>query len=40
MDHILPVAKGGTNDDDNAQLLCAPCNQSKGAKTMAEWMAA
>ena len=37
MDHVLPVARGGTNSDDNAQLLCMTCNRSKGAKTMAEW---
>lgn len=32
LDHIIPVARGGRNEDDNAQLLCPPCNQSKGAK--------
>jgi len=37
VDHILPVARGGTNNADNLQMLCKPCNMSKGAKTMEEW---
>jgi len=32
IDHIMPIALGGTNTDDNVQLLCPPCNLSKGAK--------
>jgi 5-methylcytosine-specific restriction endonuclease McrA len=30
-DHIIPVAMGGATTLENLQLLCAPCNQSKGA---------
>ncbi len=30
-DHIIPVAMGGATTVENLQLLCAPCNQSKGA---------
>ena len=30
-DHIIPVAMGGANTVENLQLLCAPCNKTKGA---------
>jgi 5-methylcytosine-specific restriction protein A len=28
-DHIIPLAKGGTGDRSNYQLLCAPCHAAK-----------
>ena len=32
LDHIMPLALGGSNDRTNLQYLCAHCNLSKGAK--------
>lgn len=32
LDHVMPLALGGTNIDSNIQLLCQPCNQTKHAK--------
>ena len=34
VDHIHPVSKGGLSEDDNLVLVCAPCNTSKGKKTL------
>jgi HNH endonuclease len=30
-DHVIPVALGGGTTLENLQILCAPCNQRKGA---------
>lgn len=30
-DHIIAVARGGSSDADNLQILCGPCNRRKGA---------
>lgn len=38
VDHVVPVSAGGANDKDNLQILCAPCNLSKGAKDPIEFM--
>lgn len=32
-DHVLPLAKSGTNDPANLQLLCEECNKTKGTST-------
>jgi 5-methylcytosine-specific restriction endonuclease McrA len=32
VDHRIPVARGGTNDARNIQLLCPPCNMAKSDK--------
>lgn len=31
-DHIVALARGGTNQARNIQILCKPCNVAKGAK--------
>ena len=33
LDHIVPRARGGTNDLENLQLLCHHCNASKGVRS-------
>jgi 5-methylcytosine-specific restriction endonuclease McrA len=30
-DHVIPLALGGATTLENLQILCAPCNQRKGA---------
>jgi 5-methylcytosine-specific restriction endonuclease McrA len=30
IDHIVPLAKGGTSEERNLQALCRRCNRSKG----------
>jgi 5-methylcytosine-specific restriction endonuclease McrA len=32
VDHIVPLARGGTNGPENLQLLAPVCNLRKGAK--------
>jgi len=38
LDHIMPLALGGTNTDDNAQLLRKECNLKKNAKHPIDFM--
>lgn len=38
MDHIVPLIAGGTNTDDNIQLLRNRCNQQKSAKHPIDFM--
>ena len=39
VDHIIPRAHGGPDDDDSLQLLCGACNSTKGTGTMTEAIA-
>jgi hypothetical protein len=38
VDHVVPVSRGGSNDEGNLLTACAQCNRSKGAKTIEEWL--
>lgn len=38
LDHIMPIALGGANEDWNIQLLCATCNHQKSAKHPVDYM--
>lgn len=38
LDHIMPIALGGKNEDSNIQLLRNTCNQQKHAKHPVEFM--
>lgn len=35
IDHIVPEAVGGTDEEDNLWLACPRCNRYKGARTHA-----
>lgn len=37
VDHIYPLALGGSNWPSNLQLLCPPCNMSKGGRPPEEF---
>lgn len=38
VDHLTPVARGGTSQISNLTLACPPCNRAKLAKTLEEFM--
>ena len=38
LDHIMPLSRGGMNEDWNMQLLTTSCNRSKGAKNPIEFL--
>ncbi len=38
IDHIISVAKGGTNHPSNIQMLCQSCNSSKSSKDSISFM--
>ncbi len=39
LDHLTPVARGGSGRKANLTLACTPCNRSKLAKTLDEFLA-
>lgn len=38
VDHVIPLANGGSNGKENIQLLCPKCNQLKHAKDPIQFM--
>lgn len=38
IDHVVAVARGGSNNPENLQLLCSPCNSSKATKSQEQWL--
>lgn len=39
VDHVVPIARGGTNWPDNLQALCPTCNMEKHTKDFSTFMA-
>lgn len=37
VDHVIPIAKGGNNEDENLVMACRKCNSSKKDKPLSEW---
>lgn len=37
LDHIIAIARGGSNDITNLNWLCPSCNRKKNAKSPEEW---
>lgn len=37
-DHVVPVSRGGSHEDDNLATACFTCNRSKRDKTVEEWL--
>jgi 5-methylcytosine-specific restriction endonuclease McrA len=38
VDHMTPLARGGSNAADNIVCACPDCNRRKGQKTAAEFI--
>ena len=36
-DHLVPISRGGSNEDDNLVASCRSCNQSKRDNLVGEW---
>jgi 5-methylcytosine-specific restriction endonuclease McrA len=38
LEHVVPLASGGMHTAGNVRPACAPCNTSKGAAALEEWL--
>ncbi len=36
IDHVLPISRGGTNDEANLVAACIPCNRKKSDRLLSE----
>ena len=36
VDHIIPLWKGGSDDESNKEVLCVPCHDAKTAREAAD----
>lgn len=39
-DHVIPLIQGGKSVPENLACSCAPCNRSKGGRTVEQWKGA
>lgn len=39
VDHMVPLSRGGSDSWENLAIACPPCNRSKNAKTVEEFIA-
>lgn len=37
VDHVVPLARGGTHSAENLVAACRPCNSSKHTRLLSEW---
>ncbi len=38
IDHVVPLRRGGAHSIDNVVVACRSCNESKGIKTLDDWI--
>lgn len=38
IDHLMPISRGGTHDEDNLVLCCRQCNNAKSDMMLAEFV--
>lgn len=37
-DHVIPLCRGGDDEESNWELACKPCNTKKGQRTAVEFL--